>query len=487
MKPRRTPHFTVTVGDRPVAVHPARVSAMPFNRLWPGHQRALDQTRLCFFAAWDMERPVRVRVTCAREISNCRIRPYSKAVEPRIRGNVIEFDLQTPAPLTLEIDETEEWLHLFASPPEQDVPDTEREDVIWFGPGLHDAGRIVLSSGSTVYLHPQAVVYGIFFAHDAEDIRICGRGILDGSSFRRTALMFDTSFPDSGLADPRPLATVEHDTFGILNFVGCRNVEIDGLILRDPNAYNLSFFACEEIRVSNLKIVGSWRYNSDGIDFQNSSHAVVEDCFVRSFDDSLVVTGWKNFAGYPCGHLPCRNIAFRRCVVWNDWGRALEIGAACCAPEISQVTFEDCDVVHPTHVALDVQNTGRAEVRDIVFRDIRVEMDHRFQQDLIQETETQEYRDASQGTYSPRLLVAELEQGHWTRDAQPGQVSDVRFENIRVTGGRKPESLLRGLDEEHRVRHVSLKDIRFDGRPAASSEEMNLTVQPFVEDVRFER
>jgi len=72
---------------------------------------------------------------------------------------------------------------------------------------------------------------------------------------------------------------------------------------------------------------------------------------------------------------PARNIRFSGCVLWNDWGRAAEIGAETSAPEISGIVFEDCDIIHNTHSALDIQHGDHAAVHDIRFQDIRVEVD----------------------------------------------------------------------------------------------------------------
>jgi len=53
--------YTLRVNGRAVPVYSCRVSAVPFNQVWPGYQRPVDQTELAGFAYWEMTRPVTVK------------------------------------------------------------------------------------------------------------------------------------------------------------------------------------------------------------------------------------------------------------------------------------------------------------------------------------------------------------------------------------------------------------------------------------------
>ncbi len=46
--------YTVSVNGKPIFVYRARVSAVPFNQVWPGYQRPINQTEMASFAYWDM-------------------------------------------------------------------------------------------------------------------------------------------------------------------------------------------------------------------------------------------------------------------------------------------------------------------------------------------------------------------------------------------------------------------------------------------------
>ena len=47
--------YEVQINGQPCAVRACRVSAMPFNRIWPGHQRPLDQTELASYISFESD------------------------------------------------------------------------------------------------------------------------------------------------------------------------------------------------------------------------------------------------------------------------------------------------------------------------------------------------------------------------------------------------------------------------------------------------
>lgn len=451
--------YTLRVSGTAVPVLACRVSAMPFNQVWPGYQRPIDQTEVAGFACWDMAGPVTVEVESRRAVQSVAVRPSGRGIRPTVAGNRIAFSLDRPGPIVVEVNGPHEALHLFPSAPEAAAPAPDTPGLRYFGPGVHRPGKIELKTGGSVYIAGGAVVYGSIQAQGASDLRIGGRGVLDQAPFPRG---------EGG---------------GAIRLSDCSNVTIEGIVMRDPDVWCCSLFGCRQVTIANVKLVGLWRYNADGIDVCNSQDVEVKDCFVRAYDDALVVKGLK-WGGKSFDDRPVRNVRFRRCVIWCDWGRALEIGAETCAPEIADVSFEHCDVVRTTHIAMDIQHGDRAAVHDIRFEDIAVEVDDWNPEPRLQRNPEDTYQPDPNRRYLPSLMVLVIYKTNYSQDTLRGTIRDVVFRNITVTGPRPPSSF-RGLDAEHGVAGVTIENLRLNGKPAANAADAGLQVGPFVEGVRF--
>ncbi|MHC4404362.1 MAG: glycosyl hydrolase family 28 protein [Planctomycetota bacterium] len=453
--------FEVNVNGRPVFVYRARVSAVPFNQVWPGYQRPLDQTEQASFAYWDASGPVTVEIVSKRRPDKVAIRPTSLDIRPELQGHRIVFRLTQPRHITVEVNGTHHALHLFASPPEKDVPKPVDPHVHYFGPGVHHPGRIVLGDNETVYVAGGAVVYGAVHATCAKNITIRGRGIIDVSPFTR------------GKGG------------GAIRLSDCQNITIDGIVMRDPDVWCCSLFGCQKATISNVKLIGLWRYNADGIDLCNSQDVTVTDCFVRSFDDSIVLKGLKaNWAAGSLDDRPVSNIRVRRCVIWNDWGRALEIGAETCAPEVRDVVFEDCDIIHTCHIAMDIQHGDRATIESICFENIRAEIDDEAYRPKMQRHREEKY-DLDKSSYCPALLVLVIRKNNYSKDVDRGRIRDVLVKDVTVSGKHFPHSSLQGYDSEHLVENVRIENLRVAGEAIGTAEEGRFRIGKYVSNVEF--
>jgi hypothetical protein len=453
-------HYELTVNGQAVPVLACRVSAVPFNQVWPGYQRPLDQTELAGFAFWDMVGPVKIVVQSRRPVQSVVVRPASLGIRPSVETNRISFFLERPGSVVVEVNGAHHALHLFASPPEKDVPAPGAPGVRYFGPGVHRVGQINLHSNETVYISGGALVYGSLSANGASHIRIAGRGILDVSSFPRG---------EGG---------------GAVRLSECSDVTVEGIVMRDPDVWCCSLFGCRNVTIANVKLIGLWRYNADGIDVCNSQDVEVRDCFVRAFDDALVVKGLRDGRELS-QQRPVKNIGFRRCVVWCDWGRAMEIGAETCAPEIAGIVFQDCDIVRTTHVAMDIQHGDRAAIHDIRFENVRFEADDRNPQPRMQANRDEKYSAAPDNGYTAKLMEIVIYKTDYSKDAERGTVRDVIFSDIAVAGPQLPPSSFRGFDAEHGVDGVTIANLRLNGRPVSSASEARLQIGPYVRSVEF--
>jgi hypothetical protein len=454
--------YTLRVNGRNVPLYRCRVSAVPFNQVWPGYQRPIDQTESAAFAHWGLSDPVTVEITSKRAFKNVVVRPNSCGIRPTVHGQNITFGLAKSGQVTVEMDGPHHALHLFADPPEANVPKAGAAGVHFFGPGVHRPGKIQLKSGETLYIAGGAVVYTAIEARGATGVRILGRGIIDTSEYER----------DKG--------------GGCIRLMDCTDVKIDGVILRDPDVWCLSAFGCRNLEISGVKLVGLWRYNADGIDICNSQDVVVRNSFVRSFDDTIVLKG-LNWGKGGFHERSVQNVRVHDMVLWCDWGRALEIGAETSAPEIADVSFRDCDIIRTTHIAMDIQCGDRALVHDVRYENIRAEMDDVCPLPRMQGNRNERYVENPHDTYVPNLLVIVIAKNPYSQDANRGNVRDITYANVAVTGRLAPRSFFDGLDAQHMIQGVTIDNLRLNGKTANNPTMANLSIGPHVRNVNFSK
>lgn len=439
-----SPQFRVNVDGRGIPVYTAKVAPSDPVRRWKAMDdkaHSADFYETASFATFDMAGSVQVEIQCAETVKSARVLPTSAAIQATASNRTISFRLKKPQPVTVEINGN--WvgaLHLFGNPPEPPPPPAST-NVLYFGPGVHEVSHVVVRSGQTVYLAPGAIVRGII--RDDEPYQISGYSGL--RVYAPTFLLQGTNitFRGRGILDgSRSTTHARH-----LIEVRGHNISLEGIILRDSSTWTIPIRQSSHVRVQNVKLLG-YRANSDGIDICNSQDVTVEDCFIRTLDD-LVVVKTDERQG------TAERIRVQRCVLWNEVAHALSIGAELRQP-VSDVRFQDCDIIHDLgrEWTLRVFHCDAAPIRDVLFEDLRIEE-------------------------SPRLISLWIGQAVWTRDRERGHIANVAFRHLQVATAT-PRIELRGFDADHQVEKVLFDDIAING---TSLRREQVSTNAFVHQV----
>ena len=452
----------------PPAPPPADIHATLNGQPLPLHEFPLGA--FCVFeAAW----PADVEIRTDFDVRWVNVRPRSSGVVPEIGGDHhgVRLRIPGPTPLTVEFnDDLSRVVHLFPYAPEKDAPAPGSPNVRYFGPGLHEPGLIELRDGETLYLAPGAWVKGNVRSIGSKGVAIRGRGVLDGS----------------GLGGRSAASVVGPGSKGLRNMIylqGTSGARIEGITLFNCHgAWTVYMTGTTGTRVDGVRILNpSPNYGDDGFDIVSSSDVLVENIFVRTNDDCVVV---KNM-----GDVDTHDITVRHAVLWNmpNGGNGLEIGFETRNKPIHGVRFEDIDIIHAERgAAISIHNGDAAAVEDVAFEDIRVEDAHRKLIDFaVVYAQYGADRPASDEENSRRLdrggawdgLLSYTPAEKSDRAKFRGHIRNVRVKGLHVIEGALPYSVLAGFDADHAVENVVIEGLQYQGRPIRSAAEGNFVVE----------
>ena len=488
--------YEVTIAGKHVDCMKARVSAMPYNTIWPGCQRPVEQTELISMVSFAGDEDVVVSVKSNKiqidETTDIKIRPLSKQVNYEVDDNRIVFVLKENGAYTVELNGFHEVLTIFYNPvkdflieAEKDV--NENRKLLYYPEGIHHIGTVELESHTTVVVDSGAVLYGAFTAICAEDIKICGYGIIDGSlEDRKTEEGFILHDFDQLLPYEKDELKSYYNRNEILNgcirFYRCKNISVESIILRDSTFWSFMAAGCDNLQIDNVKTIGMWKYNADGIDVVNCSRVTIRNCFLRNFDDCIVI---KGIAGWEDRNN--ENILVENCVVWCDWGRSLEYGAETNAPEYRNIVMRNCDLIHNSTVLMDIQHNNEAEIHHCLFENINAEYSKYQLPDIYQEDMEKPYTGVP-NTEQPLLMgIFVYDEIAHSKKNLHGCVHDIIFRNINVYKDEEvsmPESKFMGF-EGHRVSNVVIDGLYVNGKKVDSMEEANIFVNEFTDNINL--
>ncbi|MCR5703884.1 MAG: glycoside hydrolase family 28 protein [Eubacterium sp.] len=364
---------------------------------------------------------------------------YHIKPEIDVKNHRVTFYIDQPDNYTVEFNKNvKRAVHIFANEIEENVPKKDDKNVLYIGPGEWNIENIVLEDGKTVYVSGGAVVHGIINANFASNVKVRGRGIIDGSGIR-------------GWKGRTPRIPLKFDN--------CTNISVEGICALNANAWCFQAYDTIGGKIDGLKIITS-RPNGDGISLQSCKSFKVQNGFVRTWDDSLVVKNYDENS---------TNIRFKNMQIWTDLAQSMEIGYETNKGQkenskIEDISFEDITVLHNFHKpVLSIHNADDALITNINYKNIVVE-------------------DASvgQGDGTPQLIdLGIVQNSSWSATRERGTIDGVTIDGFKVLYGNKfLPSKVEGYDDSHKVKNVTMKGLKIKGKAIKSLEDGGIEVNP---------
>lgn len=360
--------------------------------------------------AFMAEGKILVEIEVPAKIDKFSVHPLSKGIDAKRDGNKLSFMTDSPSNLMVKIDDHPPLL-LFTTPLELEVPDKKDSNVLYFGPGEHNVGRLKLKSNQTVYIAAGATIYGTLEGEGVENVQIMGRGILDGSKH--------TSWDER--------------IFGIY-FERSKNITIEGIGIRNCYWWVTHFLLCENVNISHINLFSYYR-NNGGLMLDGCRNYQAKNSFILTNDDCICPHA-LNAAGN--GEPLSDNYRFEDMVLYNVLsGNGIRIGASFETERCTNWLFKNIDLLAHDGAAIISDHSDWATMENLWFVNFYDEQAHKKTIDFfIDSTRYSCFTGYKNGR---------------------GSMDKLRFVNMKSPGGA---IVLRGYDASHTFNDVSFANCR---------------------------
>jgi polygalacturonase len=211
--------------------------------------------------------------------------------------------------------------------------------LVYAPPGTFLIGGLELKSRVTLYLEAGCVLLGstsigdyayrpgasmwgdanghhVIFAHDADDVTLCGPGTINGQgsaywrNIHRLPPAEEDLWQDCVAFDYKPIDN--HRPSPMLEFAMCRNLKISGVTLTGSAGWTLRPIACETVVIDGIRIRNpDYGSNTDGIDITCCRNVKVSNCDISTGDDAICLKSENPYGGM----LPTKNITITNCIL----------------------------------------------------------------------------------------------------------------------------------------------------------------------------
>lgn len=407
----------------------------------------------------DFSKEIEVKVyKNSGKFSSVQIRPTVSGIEPVLEDeHTVSFTLTKPQKLSLEENgNLHNNLMIFANKQEEKTYSQNSEHVHYFAPGVHlingdGQGTLTLNSNDTVYIAGGAIVYGNIEAYGAKDIAILGRGILCGDKD------LDHGYPHKV---GKSLIKIENS----------KNVKIEGITLLNTVSWNIRLNLNSDVVCQNLKIMG-WTINSDGINPVSSSNVLIDDCFMRCYDDciSIKLSYWE--AANPSAK-DSRNVTVQNCILWTDQGRAIALGPESYSAEeklFENINIQNVDILYNRNYnidwakgALSILLGDDATMRNVLFENIRIDK------------------------LGPQTNLITIAMAPTTYSGTPGKrIENITFNNVSLNSYLLIPNIIHGYDKKRMINGVNFQNLKINGEEIAHANPDFFDINSYADNIYF--
>ena len=417
--------FTLTANGMPVWVEKTASKIPVFDYNLYGSREMEDLNSASFSCSGS----ITIKITANSDIEKYIIRPKSRNIIATVNGKELFFTIGGPQKLYIEINNLPH-LAVFANPIEIKPARKGDPGVIYYGPGVHNPDRICLVSNMTMYIAGGAVVKADIFGRNLENVRIAGRGIIQGK----------------------------------IEMKGCKNFNVEGVFIRNTRGWTNTLTDCHHCSYRNVKVFSYEAiYSVDGINPVSCTDFTIDDCFMRCRDDCIAIKSIDS-------KLKVDSIYVRNCVMVG-WACSdgVTIGYELNGSPVENIFVRNCDILYARgdgrtkgHSAFSIVCDGPALVHNIVFEDIRVE-------------ENVEYKNLE-------LIVTD---GTLYGTDPPGQINGVTLRNIYWENRDKP-FIINGYSPDNESGDIRFENCRAGETLLRSVNDADIRINRFVKELRFE-
>jgi hypothetical protein len=187
--------------------------------------------------------------------------------------------------------------------------------------GRYLTGTIELKSNVQIVLNEGAILVGstniydynidtpyssFIYAKNAENIAITGKGVIDGQG-REVAYNLIDQIHKGIIRDElkydRPASRRPRGIY----FRECKNVEIDGIVIKNTADWVQVYDQCENLKINNITVDSKAFWNNDGLDIVDCKDVLVTNSFIDATDDAIC------FKSHDATKM-CENVEVRNCV-----------------------------------------------------------------------------------------------------------------------------------------------------------------------------